>query len=573
MSELLRFHTPRNPEVISRENFSSIAIDSHRENYRSDRYALWIELCSNQDYEGLQKEFSKFLRSDQSITSFDDYDFNNDKIVGKTDSKKGTIPVAQKNVVSKFLKSILQKGKEITASDLIPAFGRENLTNAKPLLFDAITRAADTLVATVFLKTTGNIKGISYQDHLKLLFALDHSITQVSSDRPLLLNLTEYVARPIMLPPCFFRINTCTKKIDGIEFRHRFFGLSKDDLQEKAGTTKAMIANNTVPPSGVTGGKGDAPATTSPTPTPQKKDCGCVQKDDGCDCCACIPDNNCVDQNPCCATIKPYVTDLMIVKDEVKCYVAGELSYIENILMGENRTRFHRHLERNEDYIEQAKEVSNYTEKDHQSTERYSLQKETSNTVQDSLKLDAGVTFNTKYGTPANNSSLDTNMNTAYDTSKSEAHKIAENYSKDVVDRSLTKVEEKMRELVTQKRIVETEEKNKHVFENLKGSDNIAGQYFYVNKISRAQVYNYGKRLLCDILVPEPSELYKKLLSKQFDFNLVEPKKPTLKAVETDPTNYLKPTDIDSTNYLDLALKWGVKDFDFPPKDKLDVIV
>ncbi|MBC8489759.1 MAG: hypothetical protein H8D45_27385, partial [Bacteroidetes bacterium] len=338
----------------------------------------------------------------------------------------------------------------------------------------------------------------------------------------------EYFGRPIMLPPCFFYYNPCSKKYEkGSSF---FF-----EIEDK------------IKPS------------TAPNTTIQN-DAGCLDKKDvDRDDCECIPNNKCVSQNLCCATIKPYITDLMIVKDEVKCYVPGELSYLENVLEGEKRIRKHRHLERTEEYNELKKEISDYSERDHQVTEKFSLQKETSETIKQDLKLDAGVTFTAKYGTGAMSSTLSTDFNSTYDWSKETTNKIAQDYSKDVVDRALSKVEQKMSELVTQKQIIETEENNKHVFNNVgDGKDNISGQYFFVNKISKAQVYNYGKRLICDVFVPEPSELYKRLLEKQF--KLKEPIKPTI-----------TPTQITSDNYIDFVLLYNLKDVEFPPEMIKDI--
>lgn len=498
MSDLLRFHTPRNPEVISREYFNKIAIDSHPASFRSDRFTAWLKLCAKTDYLGLTQQFASFLKSEESVTSIDDF----------------------KEDVPALLKALLIKGKNITTEGIIQCIERAKLQNQESSIHEAITRTSDTLLAAVFLKKAGSIKGISHQDIIKLLVLVD-GITNLKKES-VQTNLSEYLSRPIMLPPCFFRLNPCSKKIEN---RETFF-----QIDQKSELRTALIT--------------------------QKKDGDCN----------CIPDDKCVEQNPCCATVMPYVTDLMVVREEVRCYVAGELSYIENILMGESRTRKHRHLERSEDYVEQANEISNYTEKDHQATEKFSLQKEPAETVKQDLALDAGVTYTAKYGTAEAGTSLTTNLNASYDWSKSTAQKIAQDYSKDVVDRSLTKVEEKMRKLVTQKRIIETEEKNKHVFNNtstgIGGTENISGQYFYVNKRSLAQVFNYGKRLLCDILVPEPSELYKRLLEKQFDFKLVAPVKPAV-----------LPQDIKSDNYLPLVLQYGVTDFEFPPETQKKVVI
>ena len=516
MSELLRFHTPRNPAVISEKDYNKIAIESHPVGYRSKRFIAWADLCKKKDYVALNGQFAKFLGSEQSITSITDH--NNPAT--KPDRRQG---------VAHFLQPVLRKGKSITTDDLVSSFGEARLRESKKLLFDAITRTADTFLAVVFLRITSNIKGISYQDHLKLLFALD--LISASRKEHFRFNLDEYLARPVMLPPCFFSINRCTKKF---ESRASFF------------TPGGDFGTGPQPFEPAAREREDAPRLPAPDKDP----------------CECEVDDSCQAQNPCCATIKPYVTDLMIVRDEIRCYVPGSISYIENVLMGENRTRRHRLLERTEDYTEQEIDRSNYTEKDHEATERYSLQKETSDTVQQDLKLHAGVTFTTTYGPKAARKTLTANFDSNYDWSKSEAHKVAENYSKDVIDRSITKVEEKMRTLVTQKRIVETEERNKHVFNNLEGKDNISGQYFFVDQVSRAQMYNWGKRLMIDLRLPEPSELYKRLLAKQFKFDLKEPVKPTI-----------KPTDIGPDNYLDLALQYGIKDFEFPPKMTQDIPV
>ena len=490
MSELLRFHTPRNPEAISKENFNLIAIDSHPAKYRSDHFIKWLRICSSRDYAVLKQQMTSFLKSKDSITSINDY----------------------KDDASHFLESALSKGENITEEDIIKLLREGKFLKEQRLLFDAITRTSDTLLALVFLNNTSCVKDINYQDILKLLFYVDHIASQPK--QTLQINLKDYLGKQIMLPPCYFHLNPCSKKI---ESKESFFLL--DDTPQPP--REPLYSN------------------------------GCIEIISRCEC---VPDDNCVPQNPCCATITPYITDLMVVREEVTCYVPGELSYIENILTGEDRTREHRHLERTEEYVEQEKEISNYVERDTQQTERFALKKETDETIKQDLALDAGVTYTAKYGTAVAGTSLSTNFSASYDWSKSITRKVARDYSKDIINRALTKVEEKMRELVTRKYITETEEKNKHGFNNTQGDDNISGQYFYVNKVSRAQVFNYGKRMVCDILVPEPSELYKRLLAKQFKFDLTEPVEPT----ETPET-------ITVDNYRDLMQKYGLKDCESPP--------
>jgi len=517
MSELLRFHIPRNPVVVGEKDYNKIGIESHPTAYRSKRFIGWAELCKRRDYRALHESFASFLNSEESIVSLHDHNM--------------PATAGRRAEVADFLQAVLRKGKDLKTADLVSSFGEARLHDSKPLLFDAITRTADTFLAAVFLRVTSNVRGISYQDQLKLLFAIDRISAGQKEGCHFNFNLKDFLGRPIILPPCFFTLNACTKKFEtraSVFTPDGDFGAAPERFEPAAS------------------GRDDA----SPSRIPEK------------DPCECEVDDSCQRQNPCCASMKPYVTDLMLVRDEVRCYVPGSLSYLENVLMGENRTRRHRRLERTEDYSEQQVDRSSYTEKDHEATERYSLQKETSDTVQQDLKLHAGVTYTAHYGTEKAGSSLTANFDANYDWSKSIAHKIAENYSKDVIDRSITKVEEKVRTLVTQRRIVETEERNKHVFDNVRGKDNISGQYFFVDQLSRAQMFNWGKRLVIDLRLPEPSELYKRLLQKQFVFDLEEPVKPTL-----------VPTDITAKNYLSYVSKYSLQNVPAPPKATTDVVV
>ncbi|PYS60773.1 MAG: hypothetical protein DMF74_17855, partial [Acidobacteria bacterium] len=57
--------------------------------------------------------------------------------------------------------------------------------------------------------------------------------------------------------------------------------------------------------------------------------------------CVCKCDERCVPQNPCCAKIKSFITDVMVVRDHLHCYLPHEIAYVENVLAGEKRTRKH----------------------------------------------------------------------------------------------------------------------------------------------------------------------------------------------------------------------------------------
>lgn len=498
MSDIIRLHTPRTPETVAKNDYGKVGINSHPADYQSRRYQGWHELCVRREHLAVQREMSAFLMPGKALLSQNDY----------------------KTEIRDVIDVLKREGRNSGNTDKqinVEQFNGKILK--KEALFEAITWTADSLLAASVLKVGGAVRDVNHQENLKLLFFADR--LQRSGSLPLR-EFDRFTRKYILLPHCFFNIDPCKKE------KERYF----------IGGAEAM----------------NDLKVRMPREGKDASDCGCIDAGD----CKCHPNNDCVEQNSCCATIKPYPTDLMIVKDEISYYVPAELSYIENILIGEKRSRIHRHLDRSEEYTEREIETSNYEERDHQVTERFSLQKEASEVVKQDFSLDAGVTYNYHMGTKKAGYEISANTNASYAFSKEKAQKLAQDYSRDVVDRSLTKIESRMRELVTTKRIVENEETNEHGFDNNGGTENIAGQYFYINKMSRGQVYNYGRRLVSDILLPEPAELHKRLLEEQF--KLEKPEKPTI-----------KPSEITPENFEEWITKYDLRDVEFPPKFATDV--
>ena len=148
-------------------------------------------------------------------------------------------------------------------------------------------------------------------------------------------------------------------------------------------------------------------------------------------------------------------------------------------------------------------------ERDHEVNEKFSLQSEVKSTVDEKVNVDAGVTATLKYGDAI---TITPHANVTANFSKSESQSVARSYAKDLVDRAVSKVQEKVRKLQISKVISEVEERNWHSIDNTQaGADHRAGIYYWVNKVSHAQVYNYGKHMMFDVIVPEPAAIFKKL--------------------------------------------------------------
>jgi hypothetical protein len=242
--------------------------------------------------------------------------------------------------------------------------------------------------------------------------------------------------------------------------------------------------------------------------------------------CECTCDETCQRPSSFCICVKPYIGDLFLIKEQLARFEAGDIADIENILAGEKKLRKHRTLTRSESTTESETNTVTSEERDHEVNEKFSLQSEVKSTVDDKVGVDAGVTATLKYGDAV---TITPHANVTANFAKSESQSTARSYAKDLVDRAVSKVEEKVRKLQISKVLSEVEEKNEHSIDNTQvGADHRAGIYYWVNKVSHAQVYNYGKHMMFDVIVPEPAAIFKRLyeLKLTSDKNAKAPPKP-----------------------------------------------
>jgi hypothetical protein len=90
--------------------------------------------------------------------------------------------------------------------------------------------------------------------------------------------------------------------------------------------------------------------------------------------------------------------DLLVVKQRLKRYEGGDVAHIENVLRTESFWRDTRRLDRTQTTVTTETDVTTEEERDTQSTNRYSLQRECANTVKQDSSLKAGVAVSASYG-------------------------------------------------------------------------------------------------------------------------------------------------------------------------------
>lgn len=397
--------------------------------------------------------------------------------------------------------------------------GRKAVPSISPQLADAYINdpksaadkqaIEDTMLALAIIGKLGNKRNLNYQLAHKAFQMLEVMSRTKNAIQPQ--EMAVIWAKPITLPTCVY--NACTKKyVLNEPFPHL-------DLNPSA----------VVGPNQPRAGEGQG----------QEDPCECNCESEGCN-----------DQNPCCPELRFFVSDLMVLREDLACYEPKHLAYIENIMAGEKRERIHRNLERTETFTETETETTRSQEKDHTVEDQFSLKSAVQKTIQEDLGISAGVEFSGDFGV----TKFAAHVDFAYDLAKSESSQIAQEYARKVTTRAVSKVEEKVRELKSTRQLKETEETNTHTFQNESTSRHIIGQYFFVNMKSRAQVMNYGKRMMLEIVVPEPMELYKKLLQKEvLPSGLVPPVRPDFL-----PHDILDAPSNDPRSFSYLIDKWGL---------------
>lgn len=252
------------------------------------------------------------------------------------------------------------------------------------------------------------------------------------------------------------------------------------------------------------------------------------------------------------------IADLKVVQSQLYKYNLGEVAHIEDILKGEKKTRTFRNLDRTETTVVDESETTKESEQETQTTERFEMQKEASNVLQQDQQTSVSVTAS--YGFPAGGG-VSLNAGTASSTSQLEADRLATDYAKDVMDRALTRVIERTRTEKTVTTIIEHEDTAEHSLDNTPtgagGTDNVVGVYRWVDKIYYNKVVNYGRRLMFEFVVPEPAAFF--VYSK-----LVKPA--TGEAMQVPPPFGIESfADIRVDNYDQLAIQFGATGIKPPP--------
>jgi hypothetical protein len=253
-------------------------------------------------------------------------------------------------------------------------------------------------------------------------------------------------------------------------------------------------------------------------------------------------------------TIRPSgVGNLLVVKQQIKRYEPAEIAHIENILAGEAKTREHREFQQIEERFTSTFETTREEQNELQTSQRFELQRETSRTIQQDQNVKFGLNVSGKYGPYVEFSS-----NFELETSKSveETNSNSTNYAQDIVERSLERVVEQIREERVRRILREVENKDSHALTNT-STRHIRGVYQFVDKVYEAQVFDYGIRMMYDFMIPEPAS-YLHFLRSEPDVELELPEAPPRFTLTSH-------RQLDEFNYGTYASLYSATEIDTPP--------
>lgn len=258
------------------------------------------------------------------------------------------------------------------------------------------------------------------------------------------------------------------------------------------------------------------------------------------------------------------VTDLLVVKQHIHHYELGEIARIENILKGEKRAHVQKHTLSNERETFFETETTTETEEELTSQDHVSIRNEAENILKEDTKVDAGVHAQYDGGSYK----IQADVTVSYDRSSSEAKKSATEIAKDVTQRAARRVSERITQSTRSKVVEVFEETENQDFKNT-SSKHVSGVYQWLQKVYLAQVFNYGRHLLFDVMVPEPAAS----LLQAAEVLLEDEKQPK----EPTPLNIspLKLSDDpnDVNFYGLLVARYGVTGVEPPPPETITIAV
>ena len=269
------------------------------------------------------------------------------------------------------------------------------------------------------------------------------------------------------------------------------------------------------------------------------------------------------------------IADFRRVDQEVCCYVPGEVSHIENVMAREYKERSSRSLTSSETTVERTEETERENLNDTTTTERNEMQSEVSSVLNEDQAQAYGGSTSVSGEFGGMNFGAGAYFDNSSSSASSNSNSQAQSYAQEVTERAMERIVKKTQVKRTSRILKEFEENNKHGFDNTKGDNHVTGVYRWVDKVYKNSLINYGKRLMYEFALPEPSKFLKKAIWKQLeneelDSGVIIPEAPVHPSdyVFANGNRVTDASELSEYNYQELAALYNA-DVDEIPVDEM----
>lgn len=258
------------------------------------------------------------------------------------------------------------------------------------------------------------------------------------------------------------------------------------------------------------------------------------------------------------------IADFRRVEQEVCCYVPGEVSHIENVMAREYKERSTRSLVSSEITNERTEERERENLTDTTTTERNEMQSEVASVLNEDQAQSYGTNASVTASWGKGSFSADAHADFSSSSSTSNSNSQAQTYAQEVTERAMERIVQKTQTKRTSRILKEFEENNSHGFDNRKGDQHISGVYRWVDKIYKNKLINYGKRLMYEFAIPEPSKFFKQAIIKDVesgttDSAVILPTAPIHPSQLDSSIRMDSAADLDENNYQNIAAEYGAE--------------
>lgn len=260
------------------------------------------------------------------------------------------------------------------------------------------------------------------------------------------------------------------------------------------------------------------------------------------------------------------IGDLQIVRDTLIGYEANEIADINNVMSGEHRKRMTKKVEKSEQTFttEQTDvtESSTETVKDDRATLKSAVETE----LASSLKANVNASLTVEYKPAVFTASGSLSYGT--DTKRNES--FGTELARNVTATAVSKVEQRIATSRTTK--LSSESINEIMFElnnvAVAGAPakppHLSGIYCWVRRRYKAQVYCYGKRLMYEVVIPEPARQLLGFLRAEAERTITLPRVPDPLTIEDVALDF-QVGDITASKYKELAAEYELSSLPPPP--------